>query len=257
MEASQVFKKYSNYRSSQVIAIGEVIFSEGFLEKDIENIVLNYKEAEELKNHIMENDLEMLSLTKVFDKDMEVKIDKTSNSIKVFVEDINRLEGTYEAIEVVTLICLILYREYRKFDRDISIGNIKVVKDISRDKKELYTDGVLGETIFVGKSEVKEREFSHGEELMVLSLESIYRVEDTLSIEIERGSLNEDITTKGILLYEIPVGTRIVVGETIQEVTGICEIEFSGNGITESLYGIDTKVIKAGQVNVGDNIEII
>ncbi|WP_229768613.1 MOSC domain-containing protein [Tissierella pigra] len=78
------------------------------------------------------------------------------------------------------------------------------------------------------------------------------------------GIFAENITTEGIILYELPVGTKLVIGETIQEVTQIgkechtgCEIAQKVGKCVMPKEGIFTKVIKGGLIKEGDIIEII
>lgn len=78
------------------------------------------------------------------------------------------------------------------------------------------------------------------------------------------GKFAENITTEGIILYELPVGTRLKIGETVQEVTKIgkechagCEIQKLVGSCIMPKEGIFTKVVIGGLVKAGDNIEII
>ena len=77
------------------------------------------------------------------------------------------------------------------------------------------------------------------------------------------GKFAENITTEGITLYELPVGTKLKIGETIQEVTQIgkechhgCEISHQVGSCIMPRQGIFTKVIKGGNVYPGDEIAI-
>ncbi len=58
-------------------------------------------------------------------------------------------------------------------------------------------------------------------QVSLLGIESFKKVEE-LGIEgLNHGDFAENITTEGIILYELPIGTRLKIGETIQEVTQI------------------------------------
>lgn len=81
---------------------------------------------------------------------------------------------------------------------------------------------------------------------------------------LEPGKFAENITTEGIVLYELPVGTKLKIGETIQEVTQIgkvchekCAIFYTVGECVMPKEGIFTKVIKGGIIKAGDDIEII
>lgn len=78
------------------------------------------------------------------------------------------------------------------------------------------------------------------------------------------GKFAENLTTEGILLYELPVGTRLKIGNTIQEVTQIgkkchagCEISQQVGDCIMPREGIFTRVIEGGTVKEGDSIEIL
>lgn len=80
------------------------------------------------------------------------------------------------------------------------------------------------------------------------------------------GNFAENITTEGINLHELPVGTRLKIGETIQEVTQIgkechahkgCAVAQKVGKCIMPTQGIFTKIIEGGLVKIGDEIEII
>lgn len=78
------------------------------------------------------------------------------------------------------------------------------------------------------------------------------------------GQFAENLTTEGICLYELPVGTRLQIGNTIQEVTQIGKECHQGCAIKQQVgkcimptQGIFTKVIAEGVVQTGDSITVI
>ena len=78
------------------------------------------------------------------------------------------------------------------------------------------------------------------------------------------GRFAENITTEGIILHELPVGTKLKIGETIQEVSQIgkechrgCEIQQQIGSCIMPTQGIFAKVVKGGSVYPGDEITII
>jgi len=101
-------------------------------------------------------------------------------------------------------------------------------------------------------------------QVSLLGIESINKMKE-LGIEgLCTGKFAENITTEGIELWKLPVGTKLKIGETIQEVTQIgkechvkCEIfEKVGNCIMP-IEGIFTKVLQGGIVKPGDEIEVL
>lgn len=78
------------------------------------------------------------------------------------------------------------------------------------------------------------------------------------------GRFAENLTTEGIILYELPVGTQLRIGETIHEVTQIGKECHNGCAIKQKVgdcvmprEGIFTRVIRGGEVKTGDVIDIL
>lgn len=101
-------------------------------------------------------------------------------------------------------------------------------------------------------------------QVSLLGIESVDKMRKEGVEDLEFGSFAENITTEGIVLYELPVGTKLKIGDTIQEVTQIGKECHTGCAIAQKVgkcvmpkEGIFTKVLKAGKVRVGDTIEEI
>lgn len=101
-------------------------------------------------------------------------------------------------------------------------------------------------------------------QVSLLAQESIDKAIEMGADGLEPGKFAENITTEGIVLYELPVGTQLKIGETIQEVTQIgkechqkCAIFYTVGDCVMPKEGIFTKVVKGGIVKPGDDIEII
>jgi MOSC domain-containing protein YiiM len=78
------------------------------------------------------------------------------------------------------------------------------------------------------------------------------------------GAFAENILTRGITLYELPIGTRLRVGDALLEVTQIgkecheaCEIRKLAGDCVMPREGIFTVVIEEGAVRAGDNVEVV
>lgn len=78
------------------------------------------------------------------------------------------------------------------------------------------------------------------------------------------GRFAENLTTEGIILYELPVGTQLQIGDTVQEVTQIgkechqhCAIYHQVGDCVMPREGIFTRVIKGGTVKAGDLIKVL
>ncbi len=78
------------------------------------------------------------------------------------------------------------------------------------------------------------------------------------------GKFAENVTTEGIVLHSLPVGTRLQIGDTIQEVSKIgkechhgCAIKQQVGTCIMPTEGIFTKVIQGGTVKEGDEIIVL
>lgn len=103
-------------------------------------------------------------------------------------------------------------------------------------------------------------------QVSLLGKESMDKMEN-LHLHVDgfcTGKFAENLTTEGIILYELPVGTRLKIGETEQEVTQIgkechhgCEIRKITGDCVMPREGIFTKVIQGGIIKPGDEIVIL
>lgn len=100
-------------------------------------------------------------------------------------------------------------------------------------------------------------------QISLLALESIQKMIDK-GLTLNYGDFAENITTKGIELLSLPVGTKLQIGEVILEITqhgkschSKCEIfKIVGNCIMPK-EGIFAKVLKGGKIKVGDEIKVL
>lgn len=94
--------------------------------------------------------------------------------------------------------------------------------------------------------------------------------QESVNTMIEKGAKNlvpgvfaENLTTEGIILYELPIGTILKIGCTEHEVTQIgkechhgCEIKKITGDCVMPREGIFTVVLKGGIIKVNDSIEV-
>ena len=83
-------------------------------------------------------------------------------------------------------------------------------------------------------------------------------------LELEPGAFAENITTEGIDLAHLPIGTRLGNGEVVLEVTQIGKKCHQGCAIFKQVgdcimprEGIFTKVIVPGILRKGDNLDLL
>ena len=97
-------------------------------------------------------------------------------------------------------------------------------------------------------------------QVSLLGIESIEKVKAMGLPDLEAGRFAENITTEGITLYTLPIGTQLRVGEVVLEVTQIgkechnegCAIKKTVGDCVMPREGIFAKVITAGWVKPGD-----
>lgn len=101
-------------------------------------------------------------------------------------------------------------------------------------------------------------------QVSLLAQESIDKMIKMGISDLDAGKFAENITTEGIVLHELPVGTRLKIGETIQEVTQIgkechkgCAIKNQVGTCIMPTEGIFTRIIQGGVIRSGDSIEIL
>jgi MOSC domain-containing protein YiiM len=100
-------------------------------------------------------------------------------------------------------------------------------------------------------------------QVSLLAWESIEKMR-ALGLNVSEGSFAENITTEGLSLVDLPIGTRLRLGEALVEVTQIgkvchdrCAIYYQAGDCVMPREGIFVKVRDGGQVAVGDTIEVI
>ena len=78
-------------------------------------------------------------------------------------------------------------------------------------------------------------------------------------LSLDVGDFAENITTRGIELFTLPLGTKIYIGDTILEVSKIgkechkgCDIKNLVGDCIMPKRGIFARVIKGGEVNLED-----
>lgn len=74
-------------------------------------------------------------------------------------------------------------------------------------------------------------------------------------ISLEFGDFAENITTEGIILHNLPIGTRLILGETLLEITQIgkechlgCAIYQAVGDCVMPRKGVFARVLKGGEI---------
>jgi MOSC domain-containing protein YiiM len=101
-------------------------------------------------------------------------------------------------------------------------------------------------------------------QVSLLALESIKKMQEK-GLDVGPGDFAENITTKGIDLVNLPIGTRITIGEAAEaEVSQIgkvchnrCAIYHQAGDCVMPKEGIFVKVLKGGTIKKGDQIRVL
>jgi MOSC domain-containing protein YiiM len=101
-------------------------------------------------------------------------------------------------------------------------------------------------------------------QVSLLAIESIDKMRGK-GLELHPGDFAENITTEGIDLAGLPVGTRLNIGgEVVLEMTQIGKECHAGCAIRQQVgdcimprEGVFARVVRGGQIKPGDTIEIV
>jgi len=101
-------------------------------------------------------------------------------------------------------------------------------------------------------------------QISLLALESIEKMR-AMGLKVGPGDFAENITTQGIDLPGLPLGTKMTIGENVEaEVSQIgkvchtrCAIYQQAGDCVMPKEGIFVKVLKGGKIKKGDEIKIL
>lgn len=134
----------------------------------------------------------------------------------------------------------------------------------------------ISETKGVRKKPIKEVELKVGygilddahassewhRQVSLLAIESIRKMQD-MGLDVSPGDFAENITTEGVDLCGLPVGTRILIGDAEIEISQIgkvcherCAIYYQAGDCVMPKEGIFGIVIKAGTIKKGDSVKV-
>jgi MOSC domain-containing protein YiiM len=145
-------------------------------------------------------------------------------------------------------------------------SNAKIIavctSPVTGTKKENVLQGILMENYGLlgdGHAETQTHR-----QLSLLAVESIQKMRD-LGLEVNPGDFAENITTEGMEIAKLPVGTKLSLGKTsLLEVTQIgkechspCEIGRSTGQCIMPTDGIFCKVLEGGKIKVGDELKVV
>ena len=101
-------------------------------------------------------------------------------------------------------------------------------------------------------------------QVSLLAMESIDKIRGK-GLDVSPGDFAENITTSGLKIWELPLGTRLTVGsEALLEVTQIgkechdrCAIYHQVGDCVMPREGVFTRVLRGGTIRPGDEIRVL
>lgn len=100
-------------------------------------------------------------------------------------------------------------------------------------------------------------------QVSLLATESIAKMR-ALGLDVDSGDFAENITTVGVDLVSLPIGTRMIIGSTTLEVTQIgkechnrCAIYYQAGDCVMPKEGIFARVLNGGTIRRGDPLTIV
>lgn len=100
-------------------------------------------------------------------------------------------------------------------------------------------------------------------QVSLLAIESIAKMQ-ALGLDVTTGDFAENITTEGVDLVSLPIGSRMQIGNALLEVTQIgkechtrCAIYHQAGDCVMPKEGIFAAVLTGGEVRPGDQITLL
>ena len=215
--------------------------------------------------------------------DMEFKIDGNKIEVESTVKTTAQTGVEMEALTAVNIACLTIYDMCKAADKGMVIGDICLVSK-SGGKSGDYSrpDGNIVSVNISEKKGEKKKPVNSGKliedfglegdahagggerQLSLLAHESIDLMTAKGLTNLTPGIFAENITTRGIELYTLPLGTKLLIGnEIVLQVTKIgkechsrCEIYKQAGDCIMPTQGIFARIIKGGEIKAGDDIRI-
>ncbi len=100
-------------------------------------------------------------------------------------------------------------------------------------------------------------------QISLLAEESIDKMRQ-MGLDVDPGAFAENITTRGVVLTDLPIGARLALDETLLEVTQIgkechsrCAIYHQAGDCVMPKEGIFARVLRGGLVQAGSVVQIV
>jgi cyclic pyranopterin phosphate synthase len=194
-----------------------------------------------------------------------------------------------EALTAVSIAALTIYDMCKSADKSMTIGDIYLTgksggkSGLYKHEKPSRSATVVGVCMSKEKGTVKDSVgkiklvINHGVEgdahagqpgfekrqVSLIGIETHHRIIQK-GMNVKIGDFAENICTSGVILNELPVGTKMLIGDVELEITQIGKECHTGCAIKKQVgdcpmprEGVFAKVVKGGEICAGDRIEII
>lgn len=210
--------------------------------------------------------------------DLQFTFAEDSIKVSASVKTTERTGVEMEALQAVSSALLTIYDMVKAIDKTMRIADIQLDYK-SGGKSGLFARGKvisvnISEVTGVVKNPIEVGHFvvaqgldgdAHAgdwhRQVSLLAIESYRKMEGSEHPEFPIGSFAENLTTEGICLYELPIGTVITIGPTVHRVTQIgkechkgCAIKQTVGDCVMPREGIFTEVLEGGEIRAGDDI---
>ncbi len=217
---------------------------------------------------------------------VDLSVEKDGIEITAKVTSTGKTGVEMEALTSVSVAALTIYDMCKSADRAMKISGIRLLEK-SGGRSGHYVRGRTPRTARIVATCLSEKKGSsktnvgkinlvedHGVEgdahaapgkrqVSLIGMETIREMQEK-GYDVSPGDFGENLTTDGVLLYEIPVGTELRVDDVQLVVTQIGKECHHGCAIREKIgdcpmprEGIFVAVKKGGEVSVGQTLEIL
>ena len=101
-------------------------------------------------------------------------------------------------------------------------------------------------------------------QVSLLAVKSVQKVQEKVDFPLGSGAFAENVLIEGIVLHELPVGTRLKLGTALCEVTQIgkechsdCAIRKAAGDCVMPREGIFVRVLTEGRAKAGDFVAVL
>jgi len=136
----------------------------------------------------------------------------------------------------------------------INLSPRKTMRKIPQDRATLILDRGFEDDAHAG---------DWHRQVSMLAIESIEKMREK-GLDVNPGDFAENLTTEGIDLMELPIGTRVRVGDAVLELSQIgkichtkCAIYYQAGDCVMPKEGIFFVVRTPAEIEVGDKVEVL